>query len=149
MKSRIAVVVSLLLLSSVSVFAQASTFIANSRVPIDFQITSCTGEIITFLGEAHVIQQATGNPNAAHGLTHINFHLQGTGADGTLWQVNDVLNGMEVSGGGIVFQNGGRLVAVSQGSEDNLVVETTIHTTTNANGELVVERFEFEADCRG
>ncbi|MFP5246843.1 MAG: hypothetical protein ACLGH0_09120 [Thermoanaerobaculia bacterium] len=149
MRYRLGLLSALLLLSAGSAFAQAGTIITNQWVPFDFQITSCTGEIVTFIGEAHVIQQATGNPNGAHSLVHINFQLEGTSASGTKYVVSEQLNGIEVSGGGFVFQNDGHLQAISQGSEDNLFVSTTIHFTVNANGEVTADQFEFTTECTG
>lgn len=132
-----------------ALFGQASTFITNQRVEFDFLVTNCSGEPVIFLGEAHVIQQATGNPNGGHSFVHINFSLQGESASGTRYIANEQLNGIEVTNGATVFQNDGRLNAISQGSEDNLRVHTTIHFTVNANGEVTAEQFEFESECQG
>jgi hypothetical protein len=96
-----------------------------------------------------VIQQATGNKNGSHFFLHINFHLEGTSASGTRYEVNEQVDNIEVLTGGTVFQTGGHLNAIATGPEDNLAVHTTIHFTLNANGEVTAERFEFEADCRG
>ncbi len=148
MRFRIAVLAGLVLCSA-SLFAQASTVITNQSVEFDFLVTSCSGEPVTFLGTAHVIQQATGNRNGGHSFVHINFHLEGTSASGTVYEANEQLNGIEVQNGATVFQNDGHLNAIATGPEDNLAVHTTIHFTVNANGEVTAESFEFEADCRG
>ncbi len=132
-----------------ALFGQASTIITNQRVEFDFLVTNCSGEPVIFLGEAHVIQQATGNQNGGHSFVHINFSLQGESASGTRYIANEQLNGIEVTNGATVFQNDGRLNAISQGPEDNLRVHTTIHFTVNANGEVTAEQFEFESECQG
>lgn len=148
MRVRFAVVI-LLLVAAPSLFAQASTVITNQRVEFDFLVTNCAGEPVVFLGEAHVVQQATGNQNGGHSFVHINFSLQGESASGTRYVANEQLNGIEVVSGATVFQNSGHLNAISQGNEDNLHVHTTIHFTVNANGEVTAESFEFETDCNG
>lgn len=132
-----------------ALFGQASTTISNQRIEFDFLVTNCSGEPVVFLGEAHVLQQSTGNQNGGHSFVHINFSLQGESASGTRYIANEQLNGIEVTNGATVFQNDGRLNAISQGPEDNLRVHTTIHFTVNANGEVTAEQFEFETECQG
>lgn len=149
MRARSAALILLLVLVAPSLFAQASTIMTNQRVEFDFLVTTCEGEPVVFLGEAHILQQATGNENGGHSFVHINFSLQGESASGTRYIANEQLNGIEVSNEASVFQNSGRLNAISQGPEDNLHVDTTIHTTVNANGEVTNTTFEFETDCNG
>lgn len=149
MRARFASLIVLLLLSSPALFGQASTIITNERVEFDFLVTNCAGEPVVFLGEAHIIQQATGNENGGHSFVHINFSLQGESASGVRYIANEQLNGIEVSNEASVFQNSGRLNAIAQGPEDNLHVHTTIHTTVNANGEVTNTTFEFETECNG
>jgi hypothetical protein len=138
-----------LLVAAPLLFGQASTTITNQRVEFDFLITDCSGQPVVFLGEAHVVQQSTGNANGGHSFVHINFSLQGESASGTTYIAYEQLNGIEVQAGATAFQNSGHLNAISQGPEDNLHVHTTIHFTVNANGEVTAESFEFETDCNG
>ena len=149
MRFRVAILAALLFVFSAPLFAQAATFMTNETVDFDFLVTSCSGEPVTFIGTAHVIQQGTGNQNGGHFFVHINFHLEGTSASGTRYEVNEQVNNIEVQNGATVFQSEAHLNAIATGPEDNLAVHTTIHFTVNANGEVTAESFEFEADCRG
>lgn len=137
------------LLLTASLFGQATVIHENQTVPFEFQITTCDGEPVDFVGESHVLVHSTGNENGGNSITHINFHLVGTSEDGTTYIVNEHVNGSETTGGAGTFHSESRLVAVSQGNEDNLIVHTLIHTTTNANGEITSMTFEFTTECQG
>ncbi len=149
MPTRVSSAVAVLFLLASPLFAQAVVTRENVRVPFDFQITSCSGETVVFLGEAHILQQSAGNGHAGHFIVHINFHLEGTAPSGTRYVVNEQVNGPSSSGGATTLTSEARLVAVAQGAEDNLIVHTFIHFTQNANGEITAESFEFEAECQG
>lgn len=149
MLTRSTMVLAALLLLTAPLHAQATSTQENIRVPIEFQITSCTGEVVNFLGEMHILQHGVGNANSGHFTLHINFHLEGTSPSGTRYVVNEHVNSSSTSAGAQTFTNEARLVAVAQGPEDNLIVHTFIHTTVNANGEVTSERFVFESDCQG
>ena len=149
-KFQLALLCVLLSLAAAPLFAQAVVFTDNATIPIDFIATSCTGEEILISGESHVVVHAVGNPNQTVFTTHINFHLEGDTAGGTHFVVNEAVNGEETSGAGSAhtFQSVGRLRAISTGSEENLFVDTIIHTTVNANGEITSVIFEFETTCQ-
>jgi hypothetical protein len=149
MMKRVFTLIALSALLSLSVYGQATVTQENLIVPIDFLITACNGETVLFTGESHVLQHSTGNGNASAFTVHINFHLEGTSASGTHYIVNEHVNGHETVAGASMLTSEARLVAVAQGSEDNLIVHTFIHTTTNANGEVTSTTFEFESDCQG
>lgn len=149
MFARTSVCIVLALLICTPLCAQATVTNDNVVVPIDFQITACSGEVVTFTGESHVLQHSTGNGNANVSVVHINFHLTGTGASGTRYVVNEEVNGTSTFAGAGTFNSEARLVGVAQGSADNLAVHTFIHTTVNANGEITSTSFEFESDCNG
>ena len=149
MMKRVFTLIAFSALLSVSVYGQATVTHENVIVPIDFLITDCNGETVLFTGESHVVQHSTGNGNASAFTVHINFHLEGTGPSGTRYIVNEHVNGHETVAGASTLTSEARLVAVAQGNEDNLIVHTFIHTTTNANGEVTSTTFEFESDCQG
>ena len=132
--------------------AQATVIQTNTRVPIDFVATSCTGETIAITGESHVVFHSTGNTGGTStSKLHINFNLQGTSADGTLYTANETVNGTQVShvNGQSTFQSVSHLNLISQGSTDNLRVRTTFHTIVNSNGEVTSITFEFTVECSG
>ncbi len=126
----------------------------NVTVPIDFTATSCSGETVNISGESHVVVHLTVAPSGGSVFkTHIQFHLQGESASGAVYIANETVNNVEAHGSIMtdnnVLTSVGQLHLVSQGSTDNLVVRTTIHTTVNANGEITATSFEFETDCQG
>jgi hypothetical protein len=141
-----------LLATATPAAAQATVIQTNTRVPIDFIATSCSGEQVIISGESHIVVHATGSPGGTGTTTtHINFHLQGTSASGTLYNANETLNGTEVShaNGQTVFENVAQLNLVSQGSTDNLRIRTVIRTIVNSNGEVTSTTFEFTVECNG
>ncbi len=143
------VIAAAVLVVNASVHGQATVTHENIIVPLEFQITSCSGETVVFFGEAHVLQHSTTNANASSSVVHIDFHLQGTGASGTRYVVSEYVNGTSTVAGAENLTSEARLVAVAEGSADNLLVHTFIHSTVNANGELTSSRFEFDTECRG
>lgn len=152
MSTRVCTALFFSLLLTASLFGQASVVHVNETVEFDFQITACTGEIVTFLGEAHFIQHSTGTP-AEGGSTffHVNFHLEGVSPSGTRYVVNEAVNvpATSAADGATTFTSEGTLVGVSQGNEDNLLLHTVIRFTVNSTGEIVGEHFSFETRCQG
>lgn len=152
MSTRICTALVFSLLLTASLFGQATVIHENQTVEFDFQITACTGEIVTFLGTAHFIQHATANGNGGvQTFFHVNFNLEGVSPSGTRYVVNEAVNVPAVSSadGATVFQSEGTLVGVSQGNEDNLLLHTVIRFTVNSNGEVVGEQFIFDTRCQG
>ena len=149
MSTRICTALVFSLLLTASLFGQATVIHENQTVPIEFQITTCEGEIVDFVGESQLLVHSTGNENSGNTITQINFHLVGTSADGTRFIVNEHVSGAITTGGGGTFISEARLVAVSEGSEDNLIVHTAIRTIVSETGEVTVEIFEFTTECQG
>jgi hypothetical protein len=149
MLARVFTLIALVVLVCAPAYAQATVTNDNVHVPIDFITTSCSGEEVIISGESHVVQHSTGNGNASIAVVHINFHLAGTGASGTRYVVNEHVQGVTTSSSANTFTSEARLVAVAQGNADNLIIHTFIHTTTNANGEITSQTFEFETECQG
>lgn len=141
----------LLTLAAAPLFAQAVVLTENSTVPIEFTGTSCTGEPIIIFGESHLLVHAVGNPNQSVFITHINFNLEGTTASGVHFVVNEAVNSTTTGtepAGPFTFTSVGRLRAISTNSEENFYIDTVIHTTINANGEVTAMTFEFETRCQ-
>lgn len=131
---------------------QATVIHTVTRVPIDFIATSCSGEEIIISGEQQIIFHSTTSANGdSTASTHIEFHLQGTSPNGTLYNANETVNGTEIShvNGQRTFQNVGQLNLVSQGGTDNLRGRTEIRTIVNSNGEVTSTTFEFTVECNG
>ncbi len=149
MSTRICTALVFSLLLTASLFGQATVIHENQTVPIEFQITTCEGEIVDFVGESQLIVHSTGNENGGNTITQIRFHLVGTSADGTRYVVNEHVMGAITTGSANTFISEARLVAVSEGSEDNLLVHTAIRTIVSASGEVTVEILEFTRECQG
>lgn len=134
-----------------SASAEATTSTDNTTVPIDFTATACNGETVNISGDSHVVVHLTRNDNHTTFETHIQFHLSGEGASGTRYIANETVDSIENTSPGAaqVFNSVGQLHLIAQGSADNLVVRTTIHTTVNANGQITATSFEFEVECQG
>ena len=132
--------------------AEAVTMTDNTDVPIDFTATACNGETVNISGDSHVVVHLTRNDNHTTFETHIQFHLSGEGASGTRYVANETVDSIEqtpTDNGAQVLNSVGQLHLIAQGSADNLVVRTTIHTTVNANGQITATSFEFEVECQG
>ena len=149
MLARAFTVIATVVIVSASAYGQATVTHENIIVPLEFQITSCSGETVVFFGEAHVMQHSMTNTNANKFVVHIDFHLQGTGASGTRYVVSEHVNGESTVAGAENLTSEARLVAVAEGSADNLLVHTFIHFTVNANGEITSSRFVFDSECQG
>jgi hypothetical protein len=132
--------------------AQATTLTDNTTVPIDFTATACNGETVNISGDSHVVVHLTRNDNHTTFKTHIQFHLSGDGASGTRYIANETVDSIEqtpTDQGAHVLNSVGQLHLIAQGSADNLVVRTTIHTTVNANGQITATSFDFQVECQG
>jgi hypothetical protein len=134
--------------------AQATVITTNTEVPIEFfNVNSCTGDAITIEGTSHVLFHVTTTPSGhSNEKLEINFALQGVNAvSGIRYVVNETVGSTTASNvnGAFVFNTVSHLNVIAQGSEDNLVVRTEIHTTFNANGELTSSRFVFTTECQG
>ena len=131
--------------------AQATTMTDNVTVPIDFTATACNGETVNISGDSHVVLHLTRDANNTTFKTHIQFHLSGTSASGIQYNANETVDSIEqtTDSGPRVLNSVGQLHLIAQGSADNLVVRTTIHTTVNANGQITATSFDFQVECQG
>jgi hypothetical protein len=132
---------------------QATVITTNTEVPIEFfNANTCTGESVTINGTSHVVLHFTSTPSGnTNEKLEINFALQGVGADGTNYVVNETVSSTTASheNGSFVFNSVSHLNVISQGSTDNLLVKLEWHTTFNSNGELTSSRFDFTVECQG
>jgi hypothetical protein len=133
---------------SVGAFPVPAAVVTNERSPLAFSLTDpCTGEEIAFSGEQHIFFME-GNPDFGF---HINFHLEGIGANGT--QYEQVGHNQTVTVFNQPPQQTGTSVQgiriLSSGPADNFVFGGTFHTTINANGEQTVVVNDVTTDCMG
>jgi hypothetical protein len=132
---------------------QATVIHTNEQIPIEFfNANTCTGEAVTINGTSHVVFHSTGTPSGnSIDKLEINFALQGVGADGTNYVVNETVTSTTAThvNGSFVFNSVSHLNVISQGSTDNLLLKLEWHTTFNSNGELTSSRFDFTVECAG
>jgi hypothetical protein len=151
----LAVVGMTLALAAGMALAQATTFTSNEKVPLD-QIAEnpCTGELVQFTGELHVLLHSTVDAN---GGLHVQEHFQPQGALGTGLVSGEQYRGVGVTRNEAYIPPGGlrettfidRFYFVSPGPSDNMLATTTIHVTFNANGEPTAELFRLDIKCAG
>lgn len=136
--------------------AQATTVTTNQTITLNaVEVNSCAGEVITLNGQIHTVTHVTLAPNGGrHTKMHQNFeNVTGTGA-------LSLTNYRAVSVNNHTFNNNGsnaqnettninRVRLISQGPGDNLLINASIHTTINANGEATSTVVRFEAVCTG
>jgi hypothetical protein len=144
----------LTLVCPVEAKAQATVITSNTRVPIEFfNANSCTGDQVTIDGTSHVLFHANSSPGGhSNEKLEISFALRGVNAtSGIRYVVNETVTATTESSvnGAFVFNTVSHLNVISEGSEDNLLLRTEIHTTFNANGELTSSKFVFTVECRG
>ena len=142
----LSIVISLLL--SGTAVAGANT---TGKVPFAFPVETCV-EIVDLEGWVQVVTNEV--DDAAGGtrfVIHINAKGTGTGQlTGTRYQWNDAfLHDVDIAtaGGTTVFNGITRTILISKGGLPNSSVFFTIHLTITPNGDVVVDRFDFTADC--
>jgi hypothetical protein len=135
------------------VAAQATTFTDSETVPVEFVQTACNGETIQINGEGTVLLHLTASEGGQSVSRFLfRFHLEGLSVSGQQYIANEEVTSTftgDPETGPFTFTSVGHLTLVAQGSADNLIVRTIMHTTINANGEITSVVFEFHVDCQG
>ena len=138
-----------------AVAAQATTVTTNETFTFNSTtVNMCNGDVVTLRGQIHfVTHTTTDNNGGVHVKMHHNFeNVEGTGAlvinyravSSNNHTVND--NGSNAQQ---EFTNVNRVRFISQGPSDNFLLNITIHTTINANGEATSTVVHVEANCTG
>lgn len=148
----------------VTVIALALTFVSgagaatqNVKIPTeDFPAANlCNGDEIQLQGTLHFVMQGEFVEDAErqHVHSHLNSQkLTGIGVpSGALYNVNNISNSIfnaRVDGANIttleVMMN-----VVSRGSGENFQIQTILHVTFNANGEMTTQFQNFHVHCSG
>jgi hypothetical protein len=115
----------------------------------------CNGDQLQLHGTIHLVQQGefVEDADRQHVMTHFNSQrLSGVGVpSGELYSVNLVSNSIQnarVDGANVTtletIQN-----VVSKGSGENFQIQTVLHITQNANGEITTQFQNFHVHCSG
>jgi hypothetical protein len=114
----------------------------------------CNGEEVTLQGNAHFVAHGDFEQegDTQHVFTHENFQgISGIGSFGNTYRVVDSTHSFQQSteGAANVIAQEAQLNFVSKGKAVNFSIQTTIHTTVNANGETTSQFANFHVNCNG
>jgi hypothetical protein len=134
--------------------ATVETFL-KGRFPIGprSQFNVCTNEWVDIVGEYNLIvrQVTTPSGRTVFQIHSVAAHVNGVGqTSGDTYVSNDHFNYVERSGGdtyGLVIES--TIVRVAKGEGSNDWGKFQIFVVVNANGELVVDRFDIAEKCTG
>ena len=141
--------------TAAAVAAQATTVTTNETIPLNTTtVNLCNGDTVTLTGSVHVLSHVTLDTNGGtHVKTLHNFeNVMGTGATGTTYRAVSTNNHTMNNNGSTAqqeFTNVNRVRLISQGLTDNYLLNGTIHTTVNANGEVTSTVTNFTTNCTG
>jgi hypothetical protein len=116
------------------------------------EFSLCTGEAISFEGNLTIIlQDFVDESGQHHFLRVVKVEATGTGlTSGTIYTVQstftETLNISTSPGAEIIFTSADSSVLNSHGSETNQILQTFAQGIT-VNGELKVDRFDFDLKC--
>ena len=122
----------------------------DETVPAAF---TCVGEDVHIFGDLEIMVQTSTEPNGrVHAVFHITPHLSVTGVTSglayrTAGPLQTVTNTSPTNQSEFHLNN--KIVLISPGSNDNLVLHENMKVTVNANGVSTVDFDNFTADCRG
>lgn len=147
------------LLTAAPALAQANTVTTSTRVPVNLTLFNpCTGELIDFSGNLHIVDHVTFVPHDPDGGLHLNRkeNWQGVaGIDqttGNRYRLTGVRHNLNLNANAplpfvltlVRTQN-----VISRGSADNLQLRRRVHVTVNANGTTTVDFDSFSLICEG
>lgn len=108
-------------------------------------------ERVKFSGTLHLVVHVTENENNTRVKVQENFNIEGTGLQtGNTWRLIEAENTTHNFGSGlpVTFTNSGTLLAVSQGSQPNVVAKIVRKVTITASG-VTADVAKFDVNCRG
>lgn len=136
--------------------AQANTTTTNQTLTLsNVTVNACNGEPVALTGRIHLVTHFTQSSSGSTNFTlHSNYEeVQGTGQQTqTLYRGvssnthKDTNNGPTPQ---FEFTNVDRFRLISLGPSPNLIVNTTVHTTVNSNGEATSTVSNFTVNCTG
>jgi hypothetical protein len=157
--------ITILLVAAVGVLAMSAGLAVAQEQPtrttvtvLPFDIVNpCTEEtdLITFSGTAEqLLRLGTDQVGGRHNLRIVFSDVVGTDASGQQYRLEEVnvspsLNNPQGPQREQTQSSTFRVYSVDGGAAPEFVVHTTIHLTTNANGELIAEVRDINAECPG
>jgi hypothetical protein len=130
-------------LAALTAAGPAQAAVINQKVPVEFEnVNPCTGEPFFYSQIWHIVAHTETGPDGEPMITSQQVNSQrtiGFGADGNRYQVNQVINLTDHP-----FNAAHPLTGVSQfhvidtGPGDDFFINTTLHETINANGEITI-----------
>ena len=107
----------------------------------------CNGEGVTGQFNAHVVVRSTGTD---HFGVHVNLKGRGQGTSGAKYEGKAVFNLSINTAAAQEATATFSLAFISQGNDDNFVVNAVFHITINANGDVTSLHFNLaDGVCRG
>lgn len=134
---------------------EAQTITDNERVPISGTVLDCAGNPVTIAGEVHLMTHTTISDSGHFTVvSHLNQHLQGTSADGTLHVMNQQLQETITGDASDGFPLTQTFVIHSNLNNNNpnvpqLHIRALFHVTINANGEITGVQVQLKEECQG
>lgn len=135
--------------------APASTSMVEMKVPFTLnQNNPCSGELVEASGTLHIIMHLVVDGN---GGQHLMLHFQPQGMEGV-----GLTSGIKYRAVGLTqmlmnIGSGGLPITLTEvdsfrfigtGPDNNFMIQSAFHITTNAQGELVADAFQFYFVCR-
>jgi hypothetical protein len=145
------------LVMPVSAMPEAQTFTDSTKMPLSFTFGDNCGPngLITATGKAHLLVHTTVNDNGDVNISmEFNYNLTGIAANGVKYTANSAshitqnktltMNPFPMEVTAVDHIN-----FISAGSTDNFLVKAKFQLIINANGEVTVDKAEFEGVCQG
>lgn len=121
---------------------------ANEQGPMTIVTASCGGEPVVFTGTMHIVQRVTADGSGGnHSGFLLQAHLDGVGASGNQYLLNLNESFQKNTDGASTQTFVSRTRVISKGALPNFYAKITIHTTTNANGEITADHADISAEC--
>ena len=128
----------------------ATTINDNFVVPFPHEIVNpCNGEVIAMTGNVHVSVHGVVAPNGNVTMTmHQNFNgISGTGDLGNTYQCVSAITQTSTGSAGQTFTFTGTQSLIGHGDAPNSYLRVLVHSTVNANGDVVVDNFTVTSSC--
>jgi hypothetical protein len=137
-------------------FSKNHAFPFNGAHTESFNGTSiynpCTGEMLEFYGEKHILYHGVFNDMKSTGKLHVNDKgVNAISATGKVYSITGVLNfssTTKFSNGVLTMKQIQRERWTTQGSRNNFTVSYSYHVTIDANGNAKFYRGEYEEYCQ-
>lgn len=132
-------------LASPTLSAIAAT---STSIPIHaIRSADCTDELVEISGTIHLVSQTQADGSVVGHFNYQNVNAVGL-TSGTIYSVAAVDNFFLSAPFPSSINSVRQFRLISQGSDDNLLVNALYHITVDANGEVTSEIDSLESECR-